>query len=147
LINPLYTAGGFLLPMFQFIYKHSKALLLFWVLFILFLCATPGQYIPSADWMEMLSVDKAVHAFIFFVLCALLLLRSFQLEKGDAVLVLYILAAILYGVSLEYMQAAFFSQRAFDYFDMLANTFGCLLAFSLKGPFYRRFATLSNSKE
>jgi hypothetical protein len=70
-----------------FIYRHAGILLALWILFIFLLCSTPGQYIPSAGWMEMLSLDKLVHAGIFFVLCVLFFLFAFKQQHPKLFLV------------------------------------------------------------
>lgn len=37
--------------------------------------------------------------------------------------------AIIYGISLEIMQATVFVNRSADWNDIIANTFGCVMAF------------------
>lgn len=109
------------------IHNPVKAILL-WAAFIFVLCATPGRYIPSASWLELLSFDKFVHASIFFILCGLTI--SFVVSKNGSNLHMataFFISA-LYGVSLEWMQANWFSERSADILDILANTFGCAVA-------------------
>lgn len=113
------------------IYRYPVALTVIWTLVIFILCATPGQYIPSADWLELLSFDKWVHAGIFFVLTALSFTVAVKHRKGKAAILLCCLMCILYGFSLEMMQATLFSNRSADWKDVIANSFGCLLAFLL----------------
>ncbi len=122
-----------------FVYRHCEWLLALWIFFIFLLCSAPGHFIPSADWMDLLSVDKLVHAGLFFVLCGLFFLLVFKRQHARAFMLLYTLAAVLYGISLEYMQALWFSNRSFDYLDMLANTFGCALALSVNKTLLKRF--------
>lgn len=81
----------------KFIYKHPVTLSVVWALLIFGLCATPGQYIPSADWLELLSVDKWVHAGIFLILTALLFVSAIRYKKGKGFIILCCLASILYG--------------------------------------------------
>lgn len=38
---------------------------------------------------------------------------------------------ILFGILIEFVQYYFASERSFDFFDMLADTFGCLLALAI----------------
>ncbi|MGZ3901592.1 MAG: VanZ family protein [Bacteroidia bacterium] len=129
--------------MFKFIYRYCVLLSIVWILIIFILCATPGQYIPSASWLEMLSFDKWVHASIFFILTSLFLTIAVKKKQGWPVIMLYIILCIAYGGLLEIMQAKFFSNRSADWQDFVANSFGVLVAFALLkkikavyGPFF-----------
>jgi len=110
------------------IYKHAAKLTALWFVFIFVLCATPGQFIPSSNWLELLSVDKLIHAFIFFVLTSLSFLTAIKFKQSAFMLTLCVLLSIIYGAALEWMQANYFSNRSADWQDVVANTLGCLLA-------------------
>ncbi|HOZ88164.1 MAG TPA: VanZ family protein [Bacteroidia bacterium] len=112
-----------------------------WALFIFVLCATPGQYVPSADWLDLLSFDKLVHAFMFFILCSLLFTGASRYEKKSVLIVLFLLTAVAYGGMLEIMQAKCFSNRSADWQDFVANSFGCLVALLLLKKTRRYFTT------
>ncbi len=135
-VNPFcFSKGVSFLPMFskaiQLVYRHSALSFCLWGLIIFVLCATPGQYIPSNNWLDLLSVDKLVHASIF---CLLSLFGLFWLYKKQATklqMLLIVLLCVLYGGSLELMQATVFTNRSADWNDVIANTFGCLLALPL----------------
>lgn len=114
------------------LFKRPLLPALGWTLAIFILCATPGQYIPSADWLELLSFDKFVHASLFFVLCALWFVPGFRTNKPGFYFVVVILLGLAYGASLEIMQARYFSNRSADWKDMVANGVGCLLALGLR---------------
>jgi VanZ family protein len=120
----------------SFIYRNSTTVLVFWILFIFLLCATPGQFIPTSDWLELLSVDKWVHAGIFFVLGVLFFLFAFKHKQNERFLYVYTVLGVFYGVGLEVMQARWFSNRSFDYMDMLANAMGGLIALSMHKAVY-----------
>ncbi len=126
------------------VYRHSGVLLVLWIFFIFLLCSTPGHYFPSASWMELFSLDKWVHAGLFFVLCVLFFLLAFKRQQSKRVLLLYTAVGVCYGISLEYMQAHWFSNRSFDYFDMLANALGCGIALSMNKILYRKFSVWAN---
>lgn len=102
-----------------------------WAVFIFILCATPGQYIPSLSWLELLSFDKFVHLSIFFVQCSLLFLISIKYNQGLPFIIVYFIVAMVYGLLLELMQARIFSNRSADLNDVIANTTGCVLALIL----------------
>jgi len=125
--------------MVNFIYRYSTLFLVSWILIIFLLCSIPGQFIPTANWMDLLSLDKLVHAGIFFILCILFFLFAFKRRQKWPYLIVYTVLSMLYGISLEWMQANWFSQRSFDYFDMLANASGCCLALIMHKVLYRKF--------
>lgn len=122
------------------LYKHAVLLALLWALTIFVLCATPGQYIPSADWLELLSFDKFVHAGMFFILTSLLLVVAIKYRQKNSVIALYFLMALLYGGSLEIMQWLYFSNRSADWKDMIANSFGCVVALVFLKKFRKLFS-------
>ena len=110
------------------IFRFPILFSIIWLLFIFCLCATPGQYIPSADWMDLLSVDKWIHATLFFVLCTLWFITAIKYKKSNFTFTLIFLACVAYGGLLEIMQAKCFSNRSADWQDFVANSFGCLVA-------------------
>ncbi len=112
----------------NFIYKNCIALTIVWAIVILALCSTPGHLIPSASWLELLSFDKWVHAGMFFTLCSLMFVVSIKKEQSKNIIFICFLTCVVYGGSLEIMQAKFFSNRSADWQDFAANTFGCLIA-------------------
>jgi VanZ family protein len=101
---------------------------LLWAAIIFALCATPGQYIPSANWLELLSFDKWVHATMFFILCSLLFLVSLKFNQNKKWMFIYFLLCVSYGGLLEIMQAKCFTNRSADWQDFVANSFGCFIA-------------------
>ena len=114
--------------MFKFIYRHCIVLSIAWTLIIFVLCATPGQYIPSASWLELLSFDKWMHASIFFVLAVFTFTITIKYRKGIASVITCAILCITYGGLLEIMQAKCFSNRSADWQDFVANSFGVFVA-------------------
>ncbi len=113
----------------SFLFKYSLALALTWTAVIFALCCTPGRYVPTAHWLDLLSFDKLVHASIFFVLSSLWFLYLVKTgQVKDLSIALVIAACISYGGLLEVLQAKVFSQRSGDWADFIANSLGCLLA-------------------
>jgi hypothetical protein len=115
----------------NYIYTYSFTFCLIWAAVIFALCATPGQYIPSANWLELLSFDKFVHASIFFILTTLGLLSLVKNQRSQTRIVFFFLVCVSYGALLELMQAYCFSNRSADWKDMVANSFGCVMALLL----------------
>lgn len=119
--------------------KYAYTFSIIWALIILALCSMPGRFIPSTTWLELLSFDKWVHAGIFFVLVSLLGLAVKINNQSKNLFVLYFSLSVMYGGALEIMQATLFSERSADWYDMIANSFGCLMAFLLTKKFNRLF--------
>lgn len=110
-------------------YKWAAA----WAIVIFILCATPGRYIPSVSWLELLSFDKWVHAGVFFVLVSLFGIAVQAHRQSRNIFYLFFLLSVLYGGALEIMQAKVFSERSADWYDMIANSFGCLMGLLFNG--------------
>ena len=114
--------------MIKLLLKYSLLLAILWTLIIFILCSTPGHFIPTTNWLELLSFDKFVHASIFFTLTFLWLLVGFKKNKLSlSFMIFIIIACIGYGGLLEIMQAKAFSERSGDWLDFIANSFGCLM--------------------
>jgi len=114
--------------MIKLLLKYSLLFAILWTIIIFVLCSTPGKYIPTTSWLELLSFDKFVHASIFFTLTCLWLTVWFRANKlSTTTFLLTIFACVAYGGMLEIMQATVFSQRSGDWLDFIANTFGCLM--------------------
>jgi len=118
--------------MMKFILKYALVFAIVWTLVIFGLCSTPGKYVPSAHWLDLLSFDKLVHAGMFFILASLWFACFITNKRiNPTVISLILVACIAYGGLLEIMQATMFSQRSGDWFDFIANSTGCLLALLL----------------
>jgi len=114
--------------MIKLLLKYSLLAAIVWTLIIFILCSTPGHFIPTTNWLELLSFDKFVHASIFFILSCLWLIVGFKSNKLSLINVIFIiLVCISYGGLLEIMQAKVFSERSGDWLDFIANSFGCLI--------------------
>ncbi|MEO5572565.1 MAG: VanZ family protein [Bacteroidia bacterium] len=110
--------------------RHNIAGLL-WAIFIFILCILPGYAIPHYSWTDLLSIDKAVHAFLFAVL-TLLLIRGFK-KQGQFLFLhvhtlttAFIISAI-YGGLLELMQNYCLTDRSGSWFDFVADALGSVL--------------------
>jgi hypothetical protein len=114
--------------MIKLLLKYSLFAAISWTLIIFVLCCTPGQYIPTTNWLELLSFDKFVHASIFFILVILWLLFLFKYNKFSIIFVILAISlCVAYGGLLEIMQATVFSNRSGDWLDFTANSFGCFM--------------------
>ena len=108
----------------RYLARYPRFFAATWAFIMLLLCATPGSLIPDADWMDLLSIDKLVHASMFFILCSLVFYASTHVAE----IVWWALLSVFYGFLLEYFQANYFSDRSADWKDVIANSFGVLVA-------------------
>jgi hypothetical protein len=129
--------------MSSFIYKYCITLTVIWFAVIFILCATPGRYIPSVSWLELLSFDKWVHASVFFILASLCYTVAIKKSQSSFMIVIYLLICITYGGLLEIMQAKFFSNRSADWQDFIANSFGALMAMAIVKKIRRVYRSFS----
>jgi hypothetical protein len=114
--------------MIKILLKFSLVFAVSWTVIIFILCYTPGRFIPTTNWLELLSFDKFVHGSMFFVLTCSWLLFGFKSGKLYPALIFFILlGCISYGGLLEIMQAKLFSQRSGDWMDFIANSVGCFI--------------------
>lgn len=112
--------------------NHAYKLSLLWALVIFILCSLPGRFIPAVSWLELLSFDKWVHAGVFFILLTFLQIAVVEHQQTKKFIYLYFVVCLLYGGSLEILQAKVFSERSADWFDVAANSFGCIMALVLR---------------
>jgi surface polysaccharide O-acyltransferase-like enzyme len=127
------------------LFKFSGWMAFLWAAIIFVLCATPGQYIPSANWLDLLSFDKFVHASMFFILTVLWLVNALKQQSATWMHKLIVFVGICYGGLLEIMQAKCFSNRSADWKDFVANSFGCVVAFLLLGRIQKIMSPKTNT--
>ena len=95
-----------------------------WAIVILALSTTAGIQMPEV----VFSPDKLGHFAAYGILAGLLFMalkKSGKYNKQSTILA--VAAVTLYGVALEFVQWAFFPNRFFEVWDMIANFFGALL--------------------
>ncbi len=128
----------------MFIRYHLPTLL--WALFILIICAIPGERIPKLTFLEWLKPDKIVHLLAYGLLCILLLRSLLEAEthgwqKKNAIIFSLVIST-LYGSLIEILQARVFINRSGDFRDVLADALGAILGWLI----YRRFIQRKESK-
>lgn len=118
--------------MIKLLIKYSLLSSIIWTAIIFILCCTPGRFVPTTSWLELLSFDKFVHASIFLILVICWLSHFYAKNKLSINLKwLLVLLCVSYGGLLEIMQTTVFSQRSGDWLDFLANSFGCFVGLVL----------------
>ena len=105
-----------------------------WFFLVLIVICLPGSEIPTIDtWLNDIYFDKWVHAGMFGVLTFLFIypvtkLSLSNLIKKNTSLKIAI-AAIIWGLTTEFIQRFFIPGRSFDIFDWAADSFGILSAY------------------
>lgn len=102
--------------------RISAAVLYF--IFISVMFCLPGSVLPQETWLSKIYFDKWVHIGFFAVLLLLWLWSLMPDKKG----VLWLLAAaILYGITVEFVQDRFIPNRSFDLTDWAADITGSFI--------------------
>ncbi|WP_309641780.1 VanZ family protein [Flavobacterium sp.] len=109
--------------------EHKKALLCLaslWTILIAVLCLVSFNSLPK---IGISGADKYVHVTLHFVFT---MLWAFYLKaknpNSSNSLLKVVLAAVVYGIAIEIAQELFTTTRKADILDVLANTFGSVLA-------------------
>ena len=104
--------------------------ILFFILSIVLL-TLPGNDLPATGFFSQIPYfDKWVHIGMFAILTYLFgaaLYKSFHYNRR--LLIWTVVAGILYGVAMEFVQKYWTTGRSFDFADIIADTVGCLLAY------------------
>ena len=104
--------------------KYWTAAHILWAVVVFGLHAMSSKSFPKISFWENLGPDKIVHAFMFFIGSSLAVLSGMGRLKSA---VIWISA----GVLLEYYQFFFTTDRSFDWLDVMADSIGVMLCFSL----------------
>lgn len=101
-----------------------------WFIITTVLLVLPGPDIPQVSFLDVIYFDKWVHAGLFGGMTFLFSFPFIKISKSTNKLLIYIaILCALYGVAMEYVQKYLVFERDFDYFDMLADSVGCILAY------------------
>jgi VanZ family protein len=107
--------------------KFFKALpLLMWIGIITILSLVRFSSVPNID---VPNIDKYVHVFFYFVLTLCLYYYFNNAMNGLKRKIFFAcFMAIIYGIVIEVLQGVLTNYRQPDFFDVLANALGSLLA-------------------
>ena len=97
---------------------------IFWAILILTLSLMPAKNLPEIHF-DLLAPDKLAHAFVYAVLC-ILLLYGFQNGHWKTGILTFLLSNG-FGCTMEIFQYAFFPDRYFEFHDIIANAIGTIL--------------------
>lgn len=101
---------------------------LFWTAVILFFCLVKSSDLPA---VEILHLDKAVHAFFHFVFTTLWFLFFKKKLNNSSIfrpLAIAFVFSFFLGIAVELMQQLFTDTRSADIIDELANLCGATLS-------------------
>jgi len=106
-----------------------------WFFLILVLICLPGSTIPPVDtWLNDIYFDKWVHAGLFGMLTLLFIypVSRLALSTGTKrnIAIKMVLAACTWGLTTEFIQKFFIPGRSFDLYDLAADSFGILTAYT-----------------
>jgi len=126
--------GGYVYSSLIFAIKKLKLHINYTWAFIAWLVGTtillclPGNDLPDIGWVEKWHVDKLIHITLFFGLVFLYANRIVQYDKRMKRIGWIVVAGILYGIAMEFLQKYLIPHRSFDVDDMIADAVGCCLA-------------------
>ena len=111
------------------IYNYRFAIA--WAMLILFACgASPGT-LSELRLEDLFGYDKPIHALLFGMQAWLLINANLKHIKVSShkVIILWCTVSAMFGALIELLQKFVFTGRSYDYFDMLANTLGCVIVY------------------
>jgi VanZ family protein len=115
--------------------RSTVSLLLATVWFItsLVLLTLPGSDLPQENWLDKIYFDKWVHigmfALLVFLWCWALSKRKGTFPGLKIFFLRITVAAIVYGILMEFVQRYFVPGRSFDVTDMIADAVGAFIGF------------------
>lgn len=116
----------------------SKATLKFlpgiaWFFIVGILTLMPGKDVPQVNWLDSIwQFDKLVHATLFggmtFLFCLPLVKYPITHREKLHYFTRIVLAVIVWGITIEFLQKYFIPGRDFELLDWAADTVGALIA-------------------
>ncbi len=98
-----------------------------WTVLIAVLCLVSFSDLPT---VKIKSADKYVHVTLHFVFVLLWGFYVSKEKRGIPIpkIVLLVIASVLYGILIEFLQETLTTTRHADIYDVLANLTGAILA-------------------
>jgi VanZ family protein len=98
-----------------------------WTVLCTILFVLPGSAFPKEDWLSKIWFDKWVHWGLFSVMTVL---WCWGLpSKKPLYIILVPVAALIYGILMEFIQLYFVINRSFDSGDIIADAIGCITGY------------------
>ena len=89
---------------------------------------------PSTG-IKIKNIDKAYHSFAYFTLAISWLFTYYKKPKKKYIIVI---SCILFGIIIEVLQSSLTIYRTGDYYDVLANSLGVLVALFIFNLFFKK---------
>jgi glycopeptide antibiotics resistance protein len=107
-----------------------------WFFLTLFAISIPGKQLPKfGAWFEQISFDKLIHTFLFGMLAVFVMLpvalKDASIQTKNNWFIKVALGVTIWGLCAELIQKYFIPMRSYDVVDLMANTLGALIAFSV----------------
>ena len=111
--------------------KFLPAIIWFIISLVLFTISPPK--LPDEEIFKIPHQDKIIHSIIFFLL-VYLFCRPFKvIEMPKAKVASWFLSialyGLVYGISVEFIQKYFVSNRSYEIWDIVADAIGCLIGY------------------
>jgi VanZ family protein len=99
-----------------------------WAAFILIISVMPAKELPT---VSLWKADKLAHAIVYLLLTIslALTLRKSTANSGIKAGTVAAASSLFYGIIIEIIQGSVLVNRLFDVYDIVANTFGCVLGY------------------
>ena len=112
----------------------KKAILaISWIILTTFLLIIPGKEFPQENWFDKIWLDKWVHLFLFAVMVWLWCRAAINETRSPSglrnIFLLILVAAILYGTGMEFVQRYLVANRSFDTGDIVADALGAIIGY------------------
>lgn len=108
--------------------RNKKLIAISWNVLILVLCLVNLSNINEVQKITIPFLDKIVH-FIFYTTSSFLWSWALLNKKSlyhKLNLIIIVFGLILFGLTIEFLQDIFPTQRSFEWLDVLCNTLGVL---------------------
>ena len=103
-----------------------KTIAVIWTLLIFYLCLNDASDLPI---VSIKNIDKIIH-FVFYFVFVFLWIKSIN-PISIYYFLMVVIVAIILGISIEFLQENFTQNRAFDWYDIVANALGAITSFIL----------------
>lgn len=124
----------------------AKLLLILAVAYSLALLGLSLGNISDLPSLEIANADKLYHTLAYFGLVLLWFMYFFARKANDRFqlksLLFVCLCALVFGIFIELLQLTLTTYRSWDYYDILANFCGILLAFLVLYPLRKKLEKL-----
>lgn len=96
---------------------------------------------PEGGVFEVSNIDKAYHGFAYFTLTIMWLLTFYKTPKKKYLITV---CCIIFGIIIEILQVKLTNYRTGDYFDVIANSLGSILALFVFSLIFKKKSLINN---